>query len=75
MRKTYTYEEESVEDGIQWRSRLGAPDWEVATWIGSYKAIAAGEMARVSNAVMEITGRKPFTLEAYFTQFPGAFSK
>jgi NAD(P)H dehydrogenase (quinone) len=72
--KAYIYEEESVEDGIQWRSRSGAPDWEVATWIGSYQAIAAGEVAKVSNAVMEISGRKPFTLEAYFTQFPAAFN-
>jgi uncharacterized protein YbjT (DUF2867 family) len=75
FRENYIYEEEAVEDGIQWRSRLGAPDWEVATWIGSYQAIAAGEMAKVSNAVMEITGRKPFTLETYFTQFPGAFKE
>jgi uncharacterized protein YbjT (DUF2867 family) len=28
FRENYIYEEEAVEDGIQWRSRLGAPDWE-----------------------------------------------
>lgn len=68
--KKYTYEEESVEEGLQWRKQSGAPEWEVGTWIGSYQAIAEGEVAAVSSAVEEITGQPPFTLEEYFTQHP-----
>ncbi|PSR56995.1 NAD(P)-dependent oxidoreductase [Adhaeribacter arboris] len=68
--KEYIYQEETITQGIRWRNDLGAPAWEVATWIGSYLAIAAGEVAPVSNAVEQITGLKPFSLETYFTQFP-----
>ncbi|MDQ3292650.1 MAG: NAD(P)H-binding protein [Bacteroidota bacterium] len=68
--KDYRYQEETITQAIRWRNDLGAPAWEVATWIGSYLAIAAGEVAPVSNAVEQITGQKPFSLEAYFTQYP-----
>lgn len=68
--KEYIYQEETITQGIRWRNDLGAPAWEVATWIGSYLAIAAGEVAPLSTAVEQITGKKPFTLETYFAQFP-----
>lgn len=66
----YTYVEETVEEGTQWRNKLDAPEWEVETWIGSYLAIAAGEVAPVSKAVKDITGRDPMNIETYFTRFP-----
>jgi len=66
----YTYIQETVEEGTQWRNELGAPAWEVETWIGSYLAIAAGEVSTISTAVEDITGREPMSLEAYFTRFP-----
>ncbi len=68
--KDYRYQQETITQGIRWRNDLGAPAWEVATWIGSYLAIAAGEVAPVSSAVEHITGQKPLTLEAYFSQYP-----
>jgi NAD(P)H dehydrogenase (quinone) len=68
--KEYRYQPETITQGIRWRNDLGAPAWEVATWIGSYLAIAAGEVAPVSSAVEQITGQKPLTLEAYFGQYP-----
>jgi uncharacterized protein YbjT (DUF2867 family) len=64
------YEQESVEAGRMWRSRFGAPDWEVETWLGSYEAIAAGELEQTSDTVFQITGRQPFNLEAYFSEHP-----
>ena len=60
------YEDETVEDGRRWRAALGVPAWEVEVWLGSYLAIAAGELARVSDAAARITGRAPLGLEAYF---------
>ncbi len=66
----YIYEEETVEEGIRWREQLGAPQWEVDTWVGSYLAIAAGEVAPVSTDVYQITNQLPFTLEEYFTRYP-----
>jgi NAD(P)H dehydrogenase (quinone) len=59
------YEDESVEEGRRWRTALVAPDWEVDTWIGSYEAIAAGEVTRVTDTVARLTGRGALALEAY----------
>lgn len=64
------YEEESREEAYAWRNQLGAPSWEVDSWVGSYEAFAAGELAQTSDAVRKLIGREPFTLEKYFTSFP-----
>jgi len=64
------YERESVEEGRRWRAASGAPDWEVDTWLGSYLAAAAGELADVSDTVQRLTGRPPMTLEQYFDANP-----
>ncbi|MGI9072567.1 MAG: NAD(P)H-binding protein [Bryobacteraceae bacterium] len=69
------YEIESIEEGRAWRSRLGAPAWEVDTWLGSYEAIAAGELGRVSEAVFEITGAAPMNLRSYFSSRPALIEK
>lgn len=64
------YEPETVEAGRQWRSQLGAPTWEVETWLGSYEAIAAGELRTCSDTVQRLTGQAPSALEAYFNRHP-----
>jgi uncharacterized protein YbjT (DUF2867 family) len=60
------FEDESLEEGRKWRSVTGAKDWQVETWVGSYLAIAAGELAPVSDTVERIIGRPPLMLEDYF---------
>jgi uncharacterized protein YbjT (DUF2867 family) len=60
------YEDESVEEGREWRNTLGAPAWEVDTWLGSYEAIAAGELDTVSDTVLQFTGDQPLSLSQYF---------
>ena len=64
------YENESVQAGREWRRQLGAPAWEVETWLGSYEAIAAGELARVSDAVRDLTGTPSSNLRSYFSLRP-----
>jgi uncharacterized protein YbjT (DUF2867 family) len=64
------YEAESVDAGRAWRSRLGAPAWEVDTWLGSYEAVAAGELETTSDTVKRCTGRDAESLEAYFSRRP-----
>ena len=64
------YEDEPVGEGRKWRSMLGAPAWEVETWLGSYEAIAAGELEQTSDTVFRITGRQPVGIEAYFVEHP-----
>ncbi|MCU0565752.1 MAG: SDR family oxidoreductase [Oculatellaceae cyanobacterium Prado106] len=68
--RSLLYEPESLEAGRKWRSMFGAPDWEVETWLGSYEAIAAGEVAQPSDTILRLTGTQPFSLEAYFTEYP-----
>jgi hypothetical protein len=60
------YENESVEEGRKWRNTLGAPAWEVDTWLGSYEAIAGGELDTVSDTVLQFTGDQPLSLSQYF---------
>ena len=64
------YEDETLEEGRAWRSQSGAQAWEVAVWLGSYEAIAAGELAPVSDTVERFTGRPAQSLEAYFGAHP-----
>ena len=60
---------------MAWRTKLGAPDWEVDTWASSYEAIAAGELAVVSDTVPRLTGSPAVGLEAFFTREPGAVER
>lgn len=66
----YGYENETIEGGRGWRAASGAPEWEVEVWLGSYLAIAAGEVDAVSDTIQRLTGRRPFDLELYFEQHP-----
>jgi uncharacterized protein YbjT (DUF2867 family) len=57
------YVPETVEEAYASRAHYGAPAFEVAGWVSSYEAIAAGELATVSGDVQRLTGRpaKPFS--------------
>jgi uncharacterized protein YbjT (DUF2867 family) len=54
------YEEESVEQARA--SRAYAEDWEIDGWVGTYVAIATGEVGVTSHTVELLTGRRPWTL-------------
>ena len=69
------FQEESVEEGRKWRNLLGAPAWEVDTWLGSYEAIAAGELDTVSHTVLQFTGDQPLSLSQYFRKHPEFLNK
>ena len=64
------YEPESVASGRAWRSKTGAPDWEIDTWLGSYEAMYAGELSAVSETVLQILGRAPITIEECLARHP-----
>ena len=69
------YEEETVEEGREWRSQLDAAAWEVDVWLGSYEAIAAGELDTVSDTVQRFTGSAPMSLEQFFSQTSRALER
>jgi NAD(P)H dehydrogenase (quinone) len=56
------YKDETLEEARASRAAYGAPDWQVEAWISTYTAIAAGELATVSDTVRRFTGREPLTL-------------
>ncbi|MCG7525588.1 NAD(P)H-binding protein, partial [Streptomyces sp. OfavH-34-F] len=71
--RTVTYEPETREEAYASRGHYGAPDWEVAGWVTSYEAIAAGEMATVSDAVPTLTGRPAMDLATYLREHPDSY--
>ena len=52
------YEPETIEQAYASRAGYGAPDWLVDGWVSTCTAIAAGELAGVSDDVARLTGRR-----------------
>ncbi|MFF3534680.1 NAD(P)H-binding protein [Streptomyces sp. NPDC002466] len=71
--RTVTYVPETREEAYASRAQYGAEDWEVTGWVTSYEAIAAGEMATVSDAVPNLTGRPAMGLAAYLREHPDSY--
>ncbi|MGY5029709.1 NAD(P)H-binding protein [Streptomyces sp. 900116325] len=71
--RTITYHPETREEAYASRAQYGAEDWEVAGWVTSYEAIAAGEMSTVSDAVTRLTGRPAKSLAAYLSENPDSY--
>lgn len=65
-----TYVPESLDEAYASRAGYGAPDWEVAGWVTSYAAIAAGELDVVSGTVERVMGRPPQDLETWLRAHP-----
>jgi uncharacterized protein YbjT (DUF2867 family) len=65
-----TFNNETLEEAYESRSRYGAPASDVDGWVSSYTAIAAGELARVSDTVGQLSGHKPVTLAEYIRANP-----
>ena len=60
--------DETVAEAYASRASYGAPDWQVDAWVSTYTAIAAGEVAAVSDAVPTISGRPATSLRALLEQ-------
>lgn len=61
--KPFSYHAETVEEAYRSRASYGAPDWQVDSWVSTYTAIAAGELAGVTDDVRLLTGRPPMSLD------------
>ena len=64
------YEAQTVEQAWATRRPSGHPDWEVEGWVTSYLAIAAGELAAVSDVVARVTGRPALTVAEHLRRHP-----
>ena len=60
-----TFHNESLDEAYASRAVWGAPDWQVDAWVSTYTAIASGELARVTDDVERVTGRRSQSLREY----------
>jgi NAD(P)H dehydrogenase (quinone) len=58
-----TFHDETLEEAYASRAPYGAAPWQLEAWVSTYAAIAAGELAHVSDDVERLTGRPPLSLE------------
>lgn len=56
------YVEETLAEAYASRASYGAPDWQVEAWVSTYTAIAAGELAGVTQDVPRLTGHPATSL-------------
>jgi len=66
--RQFSYHAETVEGAYRSRASYGAPDWQVDDWVSTYTAIAAGELAGVTDDVERLTGRPPVSLRDLLRQ-------
>jgi NAD(P)H dehydrogenase (quinone) len=60
-----TFHDETIEEAYESRKKWPAPDWQYDAWVSTYTAIAAGELADVSEDVQRLTGRRATSLGEY----------
>ncbi len=65
-----TYDAETLDQAYASRAHYHAPDWQVAGWVTSYAAIAAGELNLVSDAVDQLAGHRPMSFAEYLQRNP-----
>lgn len=71
--RSIRYVPETVEEAYASRAGLGSEEWEVAGWVTSYEAIAAGELAAVSDAVPTLTGHPAQNFAAFLAEHPDSY--
>jgi NAD(P)H dehydrogenase (quinone) len=64
------YREQTVEEAWASRRPSGHPDWEIEGWVTSYLAIAAGELASVTDVVPRLTGHPARTVADHLRAHP-----
>ena len=62
LEREVRYHDETIEEAYESRRRWPAPDWQYDAWVSTYTAIAAGELAEVTDHVRTLTGRPPMSL-------------
>ena len=60
--KPTSFHHETITEAYASRAIFNAADWELDAWVSTYTSIAAGEMAELSPAVYQLTGREPQSL-------------
>ena len=59
--RSVSFHNETVEEAYESRKKWDVPDWQYDAWVSTYTAIAAGEMAEVTDHVLRLTGSRPLS--------------
>ncbi len=62
LERTVSYIPETIEEAYASRAVYGAPKWQVDAWVSTYTAIAAGELAGISDDIPKATGHPATSL-------------
>ncbi len=68
--RTVIFENETLEQAHASRAGYGAPAWEVAGWITTYTAIAAGDFDVITDHVRRLTGHEPVGVREFLSRQP-----
>jgi NAD(P)H dehydrogenase (quinone) len=60
--RTVSYVPETIEEAYASRAVYGAPQWQLDAWVSTYTAIAAGELAGISEDIPEVSGHPATSL-------------
>jgi uncharacterized protein YbjT (DUF2867 family) len=60
--RSISYHAETVPEAYASRAVYAAPDWQVDAWVSTYTAIAAGEVAEVTDDVVRLSGHPAASL-------------
>jgi uncharacterized protein YbjT (DUF2867 family) len=64
------FRDQTVDEAWATRRPSGHPDWEIEGWVTSYLAIAAGELATVSDVVPQVTGHPALSVAEHLRRHP-----
>lgn len=56
------YVKETEQEAFASRARFRIPDWQREAWVSTYRAIAGGDLAAISDCVPRLTGHRARTL-------------
>jgi NAD(P)H dehydrogenase (quinone) len=69
-----SYHAETVDEARASRAGAGVEDWQIEGWIGSYLAIATGEVGVTSHTIEALTGRRPMAFDEFLRATPEAWA-
>ena len=68
-----SYHAETVDEARTSRAGAGE-DWQIEGWIGSYLAIATGEVGVTSHTIEALTGRRPMAFDEFLRATPESWA-
>jgi NAD(P)H dehydrogenase (quinone) len=71
--RSVRYEPETVEEAYASRASYGAPAWQLDAWVSTYRAIASGQLATVTDAIPRLTDHRATSLADLLNQQAAAY--